>query len=60
MVLIIEHLGRAVYGGIYQPGHESADVKSFENYKIMEHIVLEHDDMKIANSPNGEVFTPKR
>ena len=21
----IEHLGRAVYGGIYEPGHESAD-----------------------------------
>lgn len=21
----IEHLGRAVYGGIYEPGHETAD-----------------------------------
>ena len=21
----IEHIGRAVYGGIYEPGHETAD-----------------------------------
>ena len=25
----IEHLGRAVYGGIYQPGHPSADEDGF-------------------------------
>ena len=25
----IEHLGRAVYGGIYQPGHPSADGDGF-------------------------------
>ena len=25
----IEHLGRAVYGGIYQPGHSSADEEGF-------------------------------
>ena len=25
----IEHLGRAVYTGIYQPGHESADEEGF-------------------------------
>ncbi|MBO5241960.1 MAG: alpha-N-arabinofuranosidase, partial [Lachnospiraceae bacterium] len=25
----IEHLGRAVYGGIYEPGHESADDMGF-------------------------------
>ena len=25
----IEHLGRAVYGGIYQPGHASADEEGF-------------------------------
>lgn len=25
----IEHLGRAVYGGIYEPGHESADEMGF-------------------------------
>lgn len=25
----IEHLGRAVYGGIYEPGHSAADAKGF-------------------------------
>ena len=25
----LEHLGRAVYGGIYQPGHPSADEEGF-------------------------------
>ena len=25
----IEHLGRAVYGGIYEPGHSSADEQGF-------------------------------
>jgi alpha-L-arabinofuranosidase len=25
----IEHLGRAVYGGIYEPGHPSADERGF-------------------------------
>ena len=25
----IEHLGRAVYGGVYEPGHETADDQGF-------------------------------
>ena len=25
----VEHLGRAVYGGIYEPGHETADEDGF-------------------------------
>ncbi|MGI6240218.1 MAG: alpha-N-arabinofuranosidase, partial [Christensenellales bacterium] len=25
----IEHLGRAVYGGIYEPGHPAADAQGF-------------------------------
>ncbi|HEX5327266.1 MAG TPA: alpha-N-arabinofuranosidase, partial [Acetobacteraceae bacterium] len=25
----VEHLGRCVYGGIYEPGHPSADAKGF-------------------------------
>ena len=25
----IEHLGRAVYGGIYEPGHPTADKEGF-------------------------------
>ena len=28
-VLFIEHLGRAVYGGIYEPDHETADDMGF-------------------------------
>ncbi|GFN31154.1 arabinosylfuranosidase ArfA [Paenibacillus xylaniclasticus] len=27
----IEHLGRAVYGGIYEPGHKDADEQGFRN-----------------------------
>lgn len=27
----IEHLGRAVYGGIYEPGHPNSDEKGFRN-----------------------------
>ncbi len=27
----IEHLGRAVYGGIYEPSHETADASGFRN-----------------------------
>jgi alpha-N-arabinofuranosidase len=27
----IEHLGRAVYGGIYEPGHPEADEEGFRN-----------------------------
>ncbi|MVX63343.1 alpha-N-arabinofuranosidase [Clostridium chromiireducens] len=37
----------------------TCDVRSFVGYKIIEHIVLEHDDMKIVNSPKGEAVTPK-
>ena len=27
----VEHLGRAVYGGIYEPAHETADENGFRN-----------------------------
>ncbi|GEA32912.1 arabinosylfuranosidase ArfA [Clostridium diolis] len=37
----------------------TCDVRSFEGFKIIEHIVLEHDNMKIVNSPTGEAVTPK-
>jgi alpha-N-arabinofuranosidase len=37
----------------------TCDVRSFEEFKIIEHIVLEHDNMKIVNSPTGEAVTPK-
>lgn len=37
----------------------TCDVKSFNDYKIIEHIVLENNDMKIVNSPKSEAVTPK-
>jgi len=37
----------------------TCDVKSFNDYKIIEHIVLENNDMKIVNSPKNEAVTPK-
>ena len=33
----IEHLGRAVYGGIYQPGHETADDMGFRK-DVLEYV----------------------
>ena len=33
----IEHLGRAVYGGIYEPGHPSADEAGFRK-DVMEKV----------------------
>lgn len=35
------------------------DVRSFEGYKIIEHIVLENNDMKAVNSIVKEAVTPK-
>lgn len=31
----IEHLGRAVYGGIYQPEHENADEDGFAEMSLI-------------------------
>ncbi|MBU9709016.1 alpha-N-arabinofuranosidase [Paenibacillus sp. AK121] len=36
----------------------TVDVRSFEGYRIVEHTVLEHDDLKATNSPAGEKVTP--
>lgn len=36
------------------------DVRSFEDYKIIEHIVLENNDMKAINSVIKESVTPKK
>ncbi|MDO4460524.1 MAG: alpha-N-arabinofuranosidase [Clostridia bacterium] len=35
------------------------DIKSFEGYSYLEHIVLEHDDMKAVNTVTSEAVTPK-
>jgi alpha-N-arabinofuranosidase len=36
----------------------TCDVRSFEGVKIIEHIVLENNDMKIVNSPQKEAVVP--
>lgn len=35
------------------------DVRSFEGYRILEHIVLEHGDLKAVNGPGLERVAPK-
>ena len=46
----IEHLGRAVYGGIYEPGHPSADEMGFRQDVI--HLVKQLD-VPIVRYPGG-------
>lgn len=36
----------------------SIDVRSFEDYRLVEHIVLEHDDLKAVNTVNEQVVKP--
>ncbi|WP_062046629.1 alpha-N-arabinofuranosidase [Bacillus sp. JCM 19034] len=36
----------------------SIDVRSFEGYRLVEHIVLEHDDLKAVNTVNEQVVKP--
>ena len=46
----IEHLGRAVYGGIYEPGHPEADSDGFRQdvYKMVKEL-----DMPLTRYPGG-------
>lgn len=46
----IEHLGRAVYGGIYQPGHPSADENGFRK-DVME--LAKDLDVPLIRYPGG-------
>ena len=46
----IEHLGRAVYGGIYEPGHETADDQGFRT-DVME--LVRQLDVPIVRYPGG-------
>lgn len=46
----IEHLGRAVYGGIYQPGHASADEEGFRRDVIE---LVRELDVPIIRYPGG-------
>ncbi|QYR21340.1 alpha-N-arabinofuranosidase [Paenibacillus sp. sptzw28] len=46
----IEHLGRAVYGGIYEPGHPQADEQGFRG-DVME--LIKGIDVPIVRYPGG-------
>lgn len=46
----IEHLGRAVYGGIYEPGHPTADERGFRQ-DVME--LVRKLDVPIVRYPGG-------
>lgn len=46
----IEHLGRAVYGGIYQPGHQSADGDGYRT-DVLE--LVRELDVPIIRYPGG-------
>lgn len=46
----IEHLGRAVYGGIYEPGHETADEDGFRTDVIK---LVNELDVPIVRYPGG-------
>lgn len=46
----IEHLGRAVYGGIYQPGHPEADEKGFRK-DVME--LVKELNVPLVRYPGG-------
>nr|WP_274654979.1 alpha-N-arabinofuranosidase [Paenibacillus humicola] len=46
----IEHLGRAVYGGIYEPGHEQADEQGFRT-DVLE--LVKGIDVPIVRYPGG-------
>ena len=46
----IEHLGRAVYGGIYEPGHPTADENGFRS-DVME--LVKQLDVPIVRYPGG-------
>jgi alpha-N-arabinofuranosidase len=35
-----------------------ADVRSFEGYRVIEHIVLEHNDLKAVNKAGEENVSP--
>ena len=46
----IEHLGRAVYGGIYEPGHPLADEEGFRTDVIK---LINELDVPVVRYPGG-------
>lgn len=38
----------------------NCDIRSFEGYELLEHIVLEGEDLKQANTARKEMVSPKK
>lgn len=38
----------------------TTDVRSFEGYQVLEHVVLENEDLKATNKPGSEKVTPHK
>lgn len=53
----IEHLGRAVYGGIYQPGHSSADEEGFRQDVLK---LVRELNIPIVRYPGGNFVSSYR
>ena len=53
----IEHLGRAVYGGIYEPGHETADDMGFRQ-DVME--LIKELKVPMVRYPGGNFVSGNR
>ncbi len=49
----------AVNRNIHESMELTTDVRSLEGYRLAEHIVLEHSDMKACNSAGEELVAPK-
>ena len=52
----IEHLGRAVYGGIYEPGHPLADEEGFRTDVIS--LINELDVPLLCTVPGTSIYAP--
>lgn len=50
----------AVNRSLKEDAEFTVDVRSFEGCRILEHIVLEHEDLKAENGPSGEKVAPKK
>ena len=50
----IEHLGRAVYSGIYEPGHETADARGFRE-DVME--LVRGLNVELVRYPGGNFLS---
>ena len=53
----IEHLGRAVYGGVYEPGHETADAQGFRQ-DVLE--LVKKLNVPIVRYPGGNFVSGYR